>query len=96
MENYKEHACDVLYEYILELRRTDDKFDLLNREFCGNSYDAAMTIGVKSREYNEVAEEAYCKTVNYLLKKNRPLVRAVLGTDNYPDMFVGLVPYLRD
>lgn len=96
MENYKEHACDVLYEYILELRRTDDKFDLLSREFYDNSYNAAMTVGVKSQEYNEIAEEAYCKTVNYLLMKNRPLVRAVLGTDNYPDMFVGLVPYLRD
>lgn len=96
MENYKEHAQDVLYEYITDLRRTDDKFDLLNRKFCENAYDAAMTVGVKSREYNMAAEEAYCNLVNYLLQKNRYLVRAAIGTDSYLDMFVGLAPYLRD
>lgn len=96
MENYKAHAEDVLYEYIMELRRTDDKFDLLNREFCNNAYDAAMTTGVKSREYNMIAEEAYCNLVNYLLQKNRCLVRAVLGTDCYVELFSKLVPYLRD
>ena len=96
MENYKAHAEDVLTEYILELRRLDDKFDLLNREYYDNAYDAAMTVGVKSQEYNMIAEEAYCDLVNYLLQKNRYLVRAVLGTDYYPDLFTGLVSYLRE
>lgn len=96
MEEYQEHAQDVLYEYILDLRRLDDKFDLLNREFYNNAYDAAMTIGVKSREYNELAEEAYCNLVNYLLQKNRYLVRAVLGTDSYVELFSKLVPYLQE
>ena len=96
MENYQEHAQDVLYEYIMELRQTDDKFDLLNREFYNNAYDAAMTVGVKSREYKMVAEEAYCNLVNYLLQKNRYLVRAVLGTDHYVELFSKLVPYLQE
>ena len=96
MENYKAHACDVLYDYILELRRIDKRFNTLNSAFSNHSYDAAMTCGDEHAKFRDAAEDAYCKTVNYLLKKNRPLVKAVLGTDNYPDMFVGLVPYLRD
>lgn len=96
MEEYKEHACDVLYEYIIDLRQTDNKFDSLNRAFCENAYDAGMAVGVKSQEYNTAAEKAYCNLVNYLLQENRYLVRAVLGTDSYVELFSKLVPYLRD
>lgn len=96
MENYKEHACDVLYDYISELKKTDKRFNTLISAFYNHSYDAAMTSGYEHAKFRDASEDAYCKTVNYLLKKNRPLVMAVLGTDNYPDMFVRLIPFLRE
>lgn len=96
-QKYRDNADDVLYEYIVHLQRTDSKFRQIHSDFCGYAWHSAMSNKAEDREaYNRQAEEAYCKTVNYLLKKNRYLVRAVLGTDCYVDLFAGLVPYLRD